>query len=59
MTQQTTHIVIDKIFTEEEGQQAFSGSYVECNEWIEEQAQHGQVFTYEIIPIHSQKANSL
>lgn len=41
-----THIVIDEVYHEEEGNQAFVGTLQECNEWV---AQQG--FGYKIVPM--------
>lgn len=41
-----THLVIDTVYTEEEGNQAFAGTLQECNEWVAEQG-----FGYKVVPM--------
>jgi hypothetical protein len=36
-----THIVIDTLYTEEEGNQEFAGTIQECYEWMEKQNTFG------------------
>jgi hypothetical protein len=42
-----THIVIDTVYTEEEGNEAFVGTLQECHDWVEEQ----KCFGYEVKPM--------
>ena len=41
-----THKVIDCVYHEDEGQDAFSGTLQECHDWISEQG-----FGYQIVPL--------
>jgi len=41
-----THLVIDMVYTEEEGNQAFAGTLQECNEWAAKQG-----FGYKVVPM--------
>lgn len=43
-----THVVLDLVYTEEEGQECFYGSYSECQEFIA--TQQSDYFTYKIVP---------
>jgi hypothetical protein len=49
-----THVVLDMMYTEEEGQESFHGSYQECEDFIIEQNQHLCVNTYKTVPIIKQ-----
>lgn len=49
MESNATHQVIDMVYTEEEGNVDFSGTYQECWDYIEEQGD--MAFTYRIVPI--------
>jgi hypothetical protein len=42
-----THLVIDLIYTEDEGNQVFAGTLSECNGWVDEQGSFG----YKIVPM--------
>jgi hypothetical protein len=44
-----THEVLDLVYTPEEGQECFSGTLEECNDFVE--SQRGATSTYEIVPI--------
>ena len=44
-----THEVLDLVYTPEEGQECFSGTEQECNDFVEEQG--GATFTYKVVPI--------
>lgn len=51
-----THIVIDTVYTEEEGNQEFVGTLRECNEWVEKQNTFGleiKPMTEEELRIHN------
>jgi hypothetical protein len=43
-----THIVLDLMYTEEEGQECFTGTYSECFDFMTEQPMS---FAYKIVPI--------
>jgi len=45
-----THIVIDTVYTEEEGNEAFAGTLQECNDWVSEQG-----FGYKIVPMTTEE----
>jgi len=45
-----THLVIDMVYTEEEGNQVFAGTEQECHEWIFEQG-----FGYRVVPMTAQE----
>jgi hypothetical protein len=45
-----THIVIDEIYHEEEGNQAFAGTLQECHDWVAEQG-----FGYKVVPMTAQE----
>ncbi len=42
-----TYVVLDLIYTEQEGQECFSGTEQECYNFVEEQG--GASFTYQIV----------
>ena len=44
-----THEVLDLVYTKEEGQECFSGSYKECVDFVDKQG--GVSFAYKIVPI--------
>jgi hypothetical protein len=44
-----THLVIDMVYHEEEGNQAFAGTEQECYDWITSQG--GATFTYKVVPM--------
>lgn len=44
-----THVVIDLVYHEDEGNEVFEGTEIECNDWIQQQG--GATFTYEVKPI--------
>lgn len=44
-----THIVLDLVYTPDEGQECFSGTEVECYEFIQQQG--GATFMYKVVPI--------
>ena len=44
-----THKVLDLVYTPEEGQECFSGTKQECNDFINEQGD--ATFTYKVVPI--------
>ena len=44
-----THVVIDLVYTEEEGNEVFEGSYKECHDWILNE--QGMSFMYQVVPI--------
>ena len=44
-----THKVLDLVYTEEEGQDCFSGTHEECEQFIETQG--GASFMYKIVPL--------
>ena len=46
-----THKVIDLAYTEEEGQDCFSGTHQECIEFLAEQNSYGEIFTLKIVPL--------
>jgi hypothetical protein len=51
-----THIVIDTVYTTEEGNEEFVGTLTECNEWVALQGGHGyevHVMTKEELRIHN------
>ena len=50
-TANPTHIVLDLMYTPEEGQESFYGSYQECEDFIVEQNQHSCVNMYQTVPI--------
>jgi len=41
-----THLVIDEVYHENENNQAFAGTLLECNDWITEQG-----FGYKVVPM--------
>lgn len=41
-----THLVIDEVYHEDEGNQAFAGTLQECNDWVAEQG-----FGYKVVPM--------
>jgi len=43
-----THLVIDLVYHEEEGNQVFAGTEQECNDWVEQQF---DAFTYKVVPM--------
>jgi hypothetical protein len=45
-TARKTHIVIDEIYHEDEGNQAFAGTLQECNDFVSEQG-----FGYKVVPM--------
>lgn len=47
-----THVVLDLVYTPDEGQECFSGSESECYEFISEQVseQGGCTFMYKVVP---------
>jgi hypothetical protein len=51
-----THLVIDLVYTEDEGNQAFAGTQQECNDWVSEQGYGYKVvpMTEEELKIHNQ-----
>lgn len=46
-----THKVIDLAYTEEEGQDCFSGTHQECVEFLAEQNSYGEIYTLKIVPL--------
>lgn len=42
------YVVLDLVYTEEEGQECFSGTYEECEKYIQEQG--GWEGMYKIVP---------
>jgi hypothetical protein len=51
-----THIVIDIMYTEEEGNQMFAGTLEECNDWVAKQDTYGlevHIMTKEEMEIHN------
>lgn len=46
---EATHQVLDLVYTPDEGQECFSGTYQECVDFINEQG--GATFMYKIVPI--------
>ena len=49
MALKKTHVVLDTIYTPEEGQECFDGTLQECQDFIAEQG--GSTFTYVIRPM--------
>lgn len=46
-----THKVLDLVYSVEEGQECFSGTEQECNNFISQQG--GATFMYKVVPIVS------
>jgi hypothetical protein len=47
-----THVVIDLVYHEDEGNEVFEGTQQECLDWVDEQCMAGgSHFTYEVKPI--------
>ena len=44
-----THVVLDLVYTPEEGQECFSGTFEECNKFVNQQG--GATFMFKIVPI--------
>jgi len=44
-----THVVLDLVYTQEEGQECFEGTEKECYDFIEKQG--GASFMYKVVPI--------
>ena len=49
-----THIVLDLVYTPEEGQEAFAGSLEECNDFVAKEYQL-DFFTYKVVPMLSEE----
>lgn len=47
MQQNKTHIVLDLMYHEDEGQQSFAGTHQECLDFVSEQGG----YTYKIVPM--------
>jgi len=45
-----THEVLDLVYTPDEGQECFSGTYQECLDFVSEQGSEAY-FMYKIVPI--------
>lgn len=49
---QATHVVIDLVYHEDEGNEVYEGSQDECLSWVDEQCMGGGAhFSYEVKPI--------
>jgi hypothetical protein len=46
-----THKVIDLAFTEEEGQEDFAGTHLQCIGYLNEQNSSGEQYTLRIVPL--------
>jgi hypothetical protein len=44
-----THLVLDLVYTKDEGQEAFAGTLTECNDFVSEQG--GATFMYKVVPM--------
>jgi len=44
-----THVVLDLVYTPDEGQECFEGTEKECHEFVEQQG--GATFMYKVVPI--------
>lgn len=44
-----THVVIDTIYHEDEGNEVFVGTHQECLDFVSEQG--GMSFTYQVLPL--------
>lgn len=46
---EATHQVLDLVYTSDEDQECFSGTEMECHEFIKQQG--GATFMYKVVPI--------
>ncbi len=44
-----THVVIDLMYTEDEGNETFVGSLQDCHDFVEQQG--GMTFSYQVLPL--------
>jgi hypothetical protein len=52
MAQRKTHLVIDLVYHEDEGNSVFAGTLQECNDWV---ATQSDSFTYQVVPMTIQE----
>ena len=48
-----THLVLDLVYTKEEGQEIYSGTLTECDDFVLKQG--GATFMYKVVPMTTEE----